>query len=365
MPLKLGMDVRMIQHSGIGVRIQNILKYIRLSDGFEIYLFGNPNTLAKFSIPRNSIIIPYDAKIYSISEMFGHPKMKEMDYLDIPHFNVPLIYLSKCNVTIHDLIPWVMKEFHASIIKRIYLKFILSNIQKYSKKVITVSNHTKSDFIKYFGTPKNSIDTIYNGIDRNLYIPQSHKKILDFKKKYKLPRKYFLSVGIGKGHKNFDFMIQNFIELWKSKNLEQSLVLAGAYKFEIELLKELPEEFRNKVFTLPRIEDEEMPSMYQSAEALVYPSLYEGFGFPVIEAQAVGCPVISSKFSVLPEILRESAIYFDPQSDRDFQNKILEYCNFSESKKKNFIEMGRSNSNRFSWDSTLGKIQNYYYSLLY
>ena len=364
MPLKIGMDVRMIQHSGIGVRIQNILKSIRFSNDFEIFLFGDPQILSKYQLPKKSKIIPYNAKIYSIAEWFGHPSMKEMDYLDIPHFNVPLRFVSKCIVTIHDLIPWVMKEFHGSFMKRLYLRLVLSSISLYAKKIITVSEYSKSDFIKYFGLPTNSIETIYNGINKKLYVTQTSKSILEFKKKYNLPKQYFLTVGIGKGHKNFDFLLQNLLELWKSHSLELSLVLAGAYEFKVELLNNLPEKYKVKVHALPRIEDNEMPIMYQSAEAFLYPSLYEGFGFPVVEAQSVNCPVISSNASVLPEILEDSALFFDPRSNTDFQTKVLDFCNMPESKKKKLIQSGKTNSNRFSWEISVSSIQKFYLSLL-
>ncbi|MCG9875224.1 MAG: glycosyltransferase family 4 protein [Leptospiraceae bacterium] len=363
MPLKIGMDVRMIQHSGIGVRIQNILESIRFSNDFEIFLFGDPQILSKYQIPPKAKIIPYNAKIYSIAEWFGHPSMKEMDYLDIPHFNVPLRFISKCIVTIHDLIPWVMKEYHGSFIKRLYLRIVLSSISLYAKKIITVSNYTKNDFIKYFGLPTNSIETIYNGINKKLYVTQTSKNILNFKNKYKLPKQYFLTVGIGKGHKNFDFLLQNLLDLWKSNSTEIDLVLAGAYEFKVELLNNLPEQFKSKVYSLPRIEDKEMPIMYQSAEALLYPSLYEGFGFPVVEAQSVNCPVISSNASVLPEILVDSALFFDPRSNEDFQNKVLDFCNMTVSKKKKLIQKGKTNSNRFSWNTSVSSIQNFYLSL--
>jgi glycosyltransferase involved in cell wall biosynthesis len=357
MAFKIGMDVRMISHSGIGVRIQNILSHLVLKDDYEIYLFGDPEKISNFSIPSHSQVVPYFAKIYSLTEMLGHSKMKEMDLLDIPHFNIPIPYLEKCIVTIHDLIPWIMKELHSSIAKRLYLRFVLNQIKNRAKCIITVSDHTKQDFIRCIGQPKNAISTIYNGVHSNLYSLQSPKNIQDFQMKYNLPDKYFLTVGIGKGHKNFEFLIRNLIVLWNQGALDIPLLLAGTSDFLPGIMRNLPLNIKKKIFILPRIPDLEMPILYQSSYALLYPSLYEGFGFPVVEAQAVGCPVLSSNASVLPEILNSSAEFFDPKADSNIQDKIIELSNADDSYLNEMRTKGFQNVKRFSWEKGTKEIQ--------
>lgn len=368
---KLGMDVRMIRHSGIGVRIQNILKFWKPIDNWDLYLFGDPDVLGKFNLPEHKEIIPYKKPIYSIAELNGHPRMKEMDVLDIPHFNVPIPYLKKSIVTIHDLIPWVLRDLHSSFIKRMYLQFVLSRIFKRAKKIVTVSEFTKQDIIREFGKFKPNPEVVYNGINHDLYKEHPKKEVLEFRKKYKLPEKFLLTVGIGKGHKNQEFLIKTLATDWEIFRVPQDrfrngkavnqglppLVIAGTGGKAPDYLKDLIAKWKNHIILLPRIPDEEMPLMYQSAELLVYPSLYEGFGFPVLEAGAVGCPVLSSHASVLPEILGDSGIFFDPSSQDDLLNQLESTLSMDSSSLDKYKGYLKKQSQQFQWRDSVERMR--------
>jgi glycosyltransferase involved in cell wall biosynthesis len=359
MKIKLGMDIRMIRHSGIGVRIQNILKHWQDHPDIELYLFGNPDHLKDNDLvfPSYQEFIPYLAGIYSISEMKGHPRMKEMDFLDIPHFNTPLLYLKKCIVTVHDLIPWVMREFHSSLAKRIYLRLVLGILFQRAKSIITVSEFTKQDILKEFPNTPLPITVIYNGIDHNLYQRQPDERVVEFRNKYNLPTKYLLTVGIGKGHKNQEFLLGALSQEWSKNPKLPPLVLAGSGGKIPDYLQEIYSKWKEKIHILPRIPDKEMPLMYQSAQILVYPSLYEGFGFPVLEASAMGTLVLSSNASVLPEVLGESGIFFDPRSVDDFHEKLVLALNFSKAQNNDFRKKAMQQSNKFQWNETVSQFQ--------
>ncbi|KPA26286.1 Glycosyl transferase [Leptospira interrogans] len=160
---RIGLDARMISHSGIGMRIRGLLKYlgpIAKKEKIQIYLFGDLKTIQNegischefsgFEQDQNPIttknksirktkdfsypVISYLAPIYSLSEFLGHPWMERMDLLDIPHFNAPLPYLNKSIVTIHDIIPFRMKEFHSNFVKRIYMQIVFRLIRSFSKR---------------------------------------------------------------------------------------------------------------------------------------------------------------------------------------------------------------------------------------
>lgn len=353
MQKKIGYDARMIENSGIGIRIQHILKFWPLKEkDAKLYLFGDPNLLKKYEIPRDAEIIEYKTKIYSPKEFLGHPRMAEMDVLDIPHFNVPLRYLRKCIVTIHDLIPYHFKETHSSLVKRLYLQIVFRSIQWFAKHIITVSQYTKDDLIKSFGYKADRISVVYNGIDLSNFSKRSQTQVSSFIKEQKLPKDYLFTVGIGKAHKNFPFLLNNLEQMWKQGSLKLPLVVGG-------ISKEIPTEFLefqkknpNRIYFLSHLPYDRLPLAYQAAKVFVYPSRLEGFGFPVLEAQAVGTTVLSSHASVLPEVLRDSATFFDPNQGIDFQTKLLSLLKDGkkqiESQKK-----GLTNAKRFLWQNVL------------
>ncbi|MEM4271011.1 MAG: glycosyltransferase family 1 protein [Candidatus Pacearchaeota archaeon] len=360
---KIGIDVRMIQHSGIGVRIQNILKYLpKQSSEFEFILFGNKSQLEKYPFTSDYPIIDYNANIYSISEFLGHPKMKDMDLLDIPHFNIPIKYFRKCVVTVHDLTPYVMREYFPQISKRIYLQVIFRLLKKV-KEIITVSEYTKKDLLKEFRYNQEKIKVIYNGLNSEVFYPRSQDEVNEFRKKYFLPEEFFLCVGIGKEHKNFGFIIRIMNKLWKSGEFQTPLAIAGTNGKLPDFLEEPAREAGEKLILIPPLQYEELPLLYQSAKALIFPSLYEGFGFPLVEAQAVGCPVISSNTTVMPEILEDSALLFDPRKRESFLLALNLFLSPT-SPRKSLIEAGFKNVQRFRWEKSVEEILNVYRSVL-
>ncbi|MBM9576695.1 glycosyltransferase family 4 protein [Leptospira sp. 201903070] len=387
-PVKIGLDARMIAHSGIGMRIRGILKYIgplAADENFQIYLFGNKETIEKEGIlcrefigfeeeyersklpalrgkknpPYSYPVISYEVGIYSLREFFGHPLMKKMDFLDIPHFNAPLRYLSKSIVTIHDIIPFRMKEFHSSFAKRIYLQVVFRWIRAFSKKVVSVSRYTAQDLETVFHFSKDEIQVIPNGIDETVFYPASSQEKKRFLKKYGLEEGYLLSVGIGKGHKNLNFVLNVLKSFWDSKLLKRSWVLGGASGKVPDYLEQDVQGYENRILPMKRLSLEELRCLYSSAGVLIFPSKYEGFGFPPIEAQACGCPVFSSDATVMPEILEDSVLYFSP--DRPEELEILLNRFLKNPKEiKTLIGKGKKNSEKFSWKIAAKKtLENY------
>jgi glycosyltransferase involved in cell wall biosynthesis len=353
---KVGIDARMIKHSGIGVRLYHILSHLsKLENLPEIYLFGDPSLLTEFKSLSKFQIVPYHAEIYSIQELLGHPDMKSMDLLDIPHFNFPIKYINKCIVTIHDLTPYVMRDFFPSRIKRIYLQIIF-RLLRFTKKIITVSEYTANDLEKYFGYSHLNSIVIYNAVDHTIFQTKTISEISNFKRKYNLPENYFLCVGIGKGHKNFNFIIQSLHDKILDNEIQTPIVIAGTGGILPDYLSNLISGIEKFIICLPKIDYSELPLLYAGAKCLLYPSLYEGFGLPLLEAQASNCPVISSNVSVMPEILKDSALYFDPKKSSELIDSILKL----ESKSMELIGKGRKNVERFNWNDSALKLLEVY-----
>jgi len=359
--MNIGIDARMIEHSGIGVRLQNILSGLTEYSQNKYYLFGDPQQLKKFPFSRYFQIIDYQAPVYSLSEFWGHPQMANMDLLDIPHFNIPLRYINKCLVTIHDIIPFVQRQYHSSLAKKLYFFLVMFAIKHFARKVITVSDYTRKDLVEHLDFNKNDLITIPNAVSGKIYRKGSAEKIRQFRKKMHLPADYLLTVGIGKEHKNLVFLLRCLGYLWDSGKFKNTLVIAGSRGKAPDYARAMIEKYKKYIMILPELSAEEFPLVYQSAKVLIYPSLYEGFGFPVLEAQSSGCPVVSSDRSVLPEILLDSALLFNPQSEKDCLMALSRFFNDKKLAAK-LVSMGLANAKRFSWEVSVRKIIDIYHA---
>ncbi|TGK82635.1 glycosyltransferase family 1 protein [Leptospira noumeaensis] len=353
----------MIENSGIGIRIQHILKFWPIPSKIaDLYIFGDPSVLKKYDLPKHAEIIEYKTNIYSLKEFLGHSRMAEMDLLDIPHFNIPFPYIRKCIVTIHDLIPYHFKAAHSSLVKRVYMQIVFRWIKWFARKIITVSQYTKDDLIKSFGYKDGSISVVYNGIDLSNFTKHSLAQVNSFVKEQKLPKEYLFTVGIGKAHKNFPFLLKNLERMWKEGSLTLPLVVGGISKeIPIEFLK-FQKQNSNRIYFLNHVLYDRLPLAYQGAKVFVYPSLFEGFGFPVLEAQAVGTTVLSSNASVLPEVLHDSASFFDPNDGADFQTKLLMILR-NPKQQTSYQKKGLENAKRFLWRDVLKPYLKVYQSL--
>lgn len=399
----IGLDARMIAHSGIGMRIRGLLKYLGPAaekENIRIYLFGNVETIrnegitchefsgfdretlkptelrtkadsswkkktlshnknSEFSYP----VIDYHSPIYSLSEFKGHPLMGRMDLLDIPHFNAPLPYLKKTIVTIHDIIPFRMQEFHSSFVKRLYMQIVFRLLKLFSKKVVSVSEYTAEDLESVFGFSKKETKVIHNGIDDSVFYPATSAEKKNFLKKYGIKEGYLLSVGIGKGHKNLNLVAKVLKPLWKSGILKTKWVLGGASGKIPDYLQADVENFENQILPMPRLSLDELRCLYSCAGVLIFPSRYEGFGFPPLEAQACGCPVISSDATVMPEILRDTVLYFSPDKPDQLENLLKDFLK-GRNYGKTWITKGKKNSARFSWKTAAQETLEVYKNLL-
>ncbi|PJZ77971.1 glycosyltransferase family 4 protein [Leptospira neocaledonica] len=367
--IKIGFDARMIAHSGIGSRIKGLLHWlgdIASKKGIQIVLLGNSDLIKKNLSPKvlsTYEILEYNAGIYSFKEWFGIPEMKKFDLLDIPHFNAPLKFLDRSVVTIHDIIPFRMKQFHSSFLKQVYMKLVFLFLRKKAKRIITVSDFTAKDITEVFSFSPSQMRTIYNGLDSKTFSPKSDPEKKKFLKQYGLKSGYLLSVGIGKEHKNLGFVLRSLKKLWSEKKIKTDWVIAGSGGKLPNYLTEEAKGWEDRIKLVPYLSEQELATLYSAAGLLVYPSLYEGFGFPPVEAQSCGCPVYSSNASVLPEILEDTAFFFDPKDSLSFETglvRLLDSPKLLNSKTK----VGLKNSKRFDWKKSATEIVEEYLELV-
>ena len=355
----------MISYSGIGTYLQNLLPFI--TKEFKTILLGNKKEIEYYSI-RPFKIININSRIYSICEHIELPlKIRRTDIYWSPHYVLPLLNIrSKVIVsTVHDINHVIFTKG----IKRLYSKIMISNALRKSEKIITVSNFSKGEMIKYFNVSEKKIVTIYNGIDRKLFQCSKNDQFLQkIKKKYKLPERFILYVGSVKPHKNLYRAVLAFMRLVKDYNdlyfiiIGKSDELITSDKRVLDMIHN-DNRIKNRVILQGIIEKNILPYFYKLSDLLLFPSLYEGFGLPPLEAMACGTPVVASKLSSITEVCGDAAYYVDPYSEED----IAYGCHNVLSDnvlKSNLIKKGLQRVMKFDWWKSAEKHMKLFKSLL-
>lgn len=248
---------------------------------------------------------------------------------------------------IHDIIP-ILENGEIPTNKRLWCYRIYNTINK-NDFYVTNSECTRKDVLKYFNLNEENIKTTLLGAD------DYFKPIKDTKEKY-----IFSLCTLGK-RKNLIFAIKNFFKfIEKNKIDDLKLVLAGGVwdKFKKELTKTIGNFDQSKIEVLGYVKDEELPNLYSNALMFIYPSLYEGFGLPVLEAMKCGCPVITSNVSSLPEVIGLAGIQINPENDEELI-KAYEKFYYDNFFRELCIERGLIRAKNFSWEKCVSELLAY------
>ncbi|MCX6733252.1 MAG: glycosyltransferase family 1 protein [Candidatus Peregrinibacteria bacterium] len=253
----------------------------------------------------------------------------------------------KVVITVHDLVAWLFPGNHnmkATFIERLTLPRAL----KMGAYVTTVSRNTKKDLIQIFKTKSENIEVIPCAASEN-FTPLPPQEIQKFRHEKKLPEKYILAVGTLEPRKNMKTLIKCMSQI----PADISLYIIGGKGWQYE---EIFDEVRknnleDRVIFLGYVEEGELPLYYNAASCFVFPSLYEGFGIPPLEAMQCGCPVVCSNTSSLPEVVGESALLVDPLSSNDMSKAIHSVLS-DEKLAANLREKGLIQASKFSWEKS-------------
>jgi glycosyltransferase involved in cell wall biosynthesis len=239
---------------------------------------------------------------------------------------------------------------------------------KKAKKVLTISNSSRNDIIKTYNVPEGKVKTIYPGIKESVSLVPHVFGMNQLKSKYHVSDNYILFVGTLQPRKNISRLIEAFaaslndVKLSTDLRKDLQLVVIGKKGWLYEEILEAPRKFgvEGRVKFLEGINDDELAIFYKHALCYVLPSLYEGFGLPVVEAMQHGCPVITSNISSLPEAGGEAALYVDPENVADISEKIVQVVS-DKKLREEMIAKGKKQVTKFSWEKaakeTLNVIQ--------
>lgn len=295
-----------------------------------------------------SIADQFNKKLTKSEIIYGNYDIFHPTYYD-PYFlkvarNTPYI------ITVYDMIHEKFTEYYSLRDKTTENKEVLI---KNATKVIAISENTKRDIVNIFGTSPDKIDVVYLGSSLN----NQNSADMPY-----LPDKYILYVGNRGAYKNFDLLIDSVAEtLLEDKSLY--LVCCGGGGFNTsEIRKFSDKNIADKIVNIQG-SDNELKTLYKNAIALVFPSLYEGFGIPIVEAMSNGCPVVLSNTSSMPEVGGDAAKYFNPNSKKELKDSVFDVV-YNDKLRSELIRKGYYQSNKFTWELTAKNTLEVYRSIL-
>ncbi len=359
----IGIDARMYStlFTGIGRYVHELTdRLFALRKDWKFTVFLSKKTFESFIPPGPHVekeLAPESH--YSLAEQTSFLKRiskHNFDLFHFPHFNAPIFYRKKSIVTIHDLtISYYPGKKKTSWFHKIGYRLVLSSIVKHAERIITVSSHTKDDLTKMLRVSPDKITVIWNGLGKEFFrenckTEEMEKVKKDLFMRHHIENPYFLYTGVHREHKNIVGMITAFQKLL-SREPNAELIITGKedpWYPEISGIIER-EKLGDRVKRVGLVDNNELLALYYYARALVFPSFYEGFGFPPLEAMAMKIPVAASRSSSIPEICGDAVEYFDPKNTDDMAEKMLLVFSRDEMRKK-LVEKGAERIRLFSWE---------------
>jgi len=325
--MRIGIDARFFgpKDKGFGRYTENLIKELgKISNSeMEFFIFLRKDSFNEYN-PQNKNFhkILADYKWYGFKEQILFPiqiKKYKLDLMHFTHFNVPILYRKKFIVTIHDLTlryfstkKRSLKNFIVYSFKQLAYKIVFNYAIKNSQKIIAISEYTKQDILKYYHVSSDKIQVIYEGVTGETGSqPQN-------------PKPYILYIGNNYPHKNLERLKLAYAKL-KEQGLDYELLLITKF-----------------------VNEQELDNLYKNASLFVFPSLYEGFGLPPLEAMKRGIPVVSSNTTCLPEILGDAAFYFNPLNIDDMAEKIKKAL-IDRELREELIKQGFEQIKKYDW----------------
>ncbi len=370
--MKIGIDARGVnwyKGTGIGTYTDKILKYMIKTHRENLYHMYWSGGNYEYFKSDNSKILMTSQKYHKFFEQYYFPNNLNDESIDIYHIPQNGIGLSqniRCKkvVTIHDLIPYILPE---TVGKGYLLKFLkeMPKIMEFSDGIITVSECSKKDILKFFPMDESKVFVTPLAADKK-YKPLDKSDCQKFiSKNYNVNKPFILYIGGFSPRKNVKSVLIAFSKIHKNLPERYNLVVVGANKDDIHILKDLSSDLniRSSVKFTGFVPEDHLPIFYNASNVFVYPSLYEGFGLPPLEAMSCGTAVITSNITSIPEVVGNGGILIDPFDTKSLSNSLESLLN----DKKLLQELkirGLKQASKFSWEKTSEKTLDAYKKIL-
>ena len=358
--MRIAIDARVVTNkkdAGLITYVLNLIKYLKIVapdnlyfcyvDKRDILLKDNKSCKAWAGL-ENHIIGDLWEQLWLPIDLH----IKKVDIYHGTAARLPAINSSKYILTVYDMVAFKHPEF-ASKRFSLYTRKLLKSAVRRADKIIAISEHTKKDIIEILKVPSEDVEVIYPGVDDIFKVMDKEWAYSVIKRKYNLNKRFILSVGNLEPRKNTKNLLLAY-KLLLDEHLNHQLVIVGPQGWKAQEIFDFVEKIgiSENVIITGYVDSNEMPILYNAADVFVFPSLYEGFGLPPLEAMACGTPVVASNNSSLPEILGDAAIMVNPLNVEDIKERIKRVL-FDKTLREKMISLGLERVKDFSWEKTV------------
>ena len=364
--MRVGIDARKLHDFGIGTYVRNLITELaRQDDDAEYSLLCAPSDVEAIrALGPRFLPCVVRAGNYSVREQWAVPwalARSRVDLFHAPHYVVPPLTTAPVVVTIHDCIHLRFPQYLPSRAALYYARAMMSVAAKRSRRVLTVSQASKDDILHYLHVPAEKVEVIYNAIDMRLAGEPTQEEVARVRERFLLTAPFVLYTGNIKPHKNVDRLIEAFSILRQRSAQDVKLLIIGDEISKYPNLRRLVHRFQlhQHVRFLGFVPDATLSVLYRLASVFVFPSLYEGFGLPPLEAMAAGAPVITSNVSSLPEVVGDAAILIDPMDAGAIAQAMAQVLG-DPALRQDLIRRGRERVKAFSWARSVARVRQVY-----
>ncbi len=364
--MRIAIDARKLHDFGIGTYVQNLLRQLARLDADDDYvlLCRKDDRDMLDALGPNFHTIVDSASPYSIREQVSIPTRLTREHVDVyhsPHYVLPPLVRCPSVVTIHDCIHLRFPQYLPNRLAYAYAKAFMWWAAHRSARVLTVSEASKRDILYYFNIPEDKVTVIHNGLDERFRLSPPEAEIHRVRERFQLDERFVLYAGNVKPHKNVERLIDAFHILHTNGFAHLKLLIIGSDISKYAMLRRAIHTYdlHKYVRFLGFVSDETLAALYRLAAVFVFPSLYEGFGFPPLEAMAAGTPVVASNLSSLPEVLGDAALLVDPYDANAIAHAIRR-CLVDDALRRDLRTLGLAKVQEYSWEEAARRVRRIY-----
>jgi len=370
--MKIAIDARKWRDYGIGTYVRNLVRHLaRIDHETTYFLFcddADESTLR--DLAENFVPVVERAGGYSVREHFSIPQQLERlgaDLLHSPHYVLPLLCRKRAVVTIHDCIHLLFPQYLPNRMALSYAKYMMRHAVHRGAAILTVSDASRRDILRFYPeADPERIQVVPNAIDDAILDDPGEEEMERVKERYQIRGRYVLYAGNIKPHKNLDRLIAAFGLLKQRPGHEDvKLLIIGDEVNKYGSLRRSMETsgVRQDVRFFGFVPDHTLSALYRMASVFAFPSLYEGFGLPPLEAMACGTPVVTSNISSLPEVVGDAALLVDPYNVEEIADGLARVLD-DKALCSDLVARGRERVLHFSWERSVKAIHECYMRVL-